>query len=118
MVGMRARRGVLLVGGARCNAEPRERGRGGGDEAQALAAPGMVEGKDVRVQCQAAEGIRLAAVHRIAGDGMAEPREVHADLISPPRLEPYLEQRVPRAASEDARPQVLPKPFPTCLGLA
>jgi hypothetical protein len=62
------------------------------DEAHSLTAAGVVEAEHVRVQREAAYGVGRAAVRLIARDRMAEPGEMHADLIAPPGLEPYLEE--------------------------
>ena len=78
--------------------EARKRGRRRRDEAHALPAVRVIEAEDVRMQCEAAERIGRRAVHAVAGDRMPDAREMHADLVAPPRLEAHLQQRVPRAA--------------------
>src|SRR5262245_58734822 len=62
----------------------------------------MVEAEHVRVQREAPERVALAAVAAIAGDGMARPGEVDANLIAASGLEAHLEQRLLRAAGDDA----------------
>src|SRR5262245_53044747 len=72
----------------------------------------MVEAEDVRVQGEPAERIRPGPVGGVAGDGVAEPGEMDADLVAAPRFEPDLEQRVvrPRAQHPPARDRRPPVP--------
>src|SRR6058998_1657906 len=60
----------------------------------------MVEAQHVRVEREPAERIRSTAVRDVAGDRVPEPREVDADLVPAPGLEPHLEQGVARGRAE------------------
>src|SRR5919204_834251 len=58
---------------------------------------GMLEAEARRVEELAHEAeLAWPAVHRIAGDGEIDRREMDADLVRPARLEPHVEQRMSR----------------------
>ena len=42
-----------------------------------------------------------APVDRIAGDGEVDRREMHTDLVGPPRLEPHVKERMAREQLDD-----------------
>ena len=55
----------------------------------------MHEAQAVRVQELPLEAeVAPHAVHRVAGDGEVDRREVHADLVRPTGLETHVEERV------------------------
>src|ERR671915_1898361 len=57
----------------------------------------VLEGEAAGVEELALEReVSANAVDRVARDREADRREVHADLMRPPRLQAYDEQRVPR----------------------
>src|SRR5881296_187430 len=62
-------------------------------EADGLARGGMDEAEPLGVKAEPPERTRRPAVLAIAHDGMADGRELHADLPAPPCAERELEQR-------------------------
>src|SRR5215217_3679203 len=66
---------------------------------QRLAANGMLEGELFGVQPETTARDRVA-VQRVRVHRMPDGREVDADLVRPPCLEPYAEHRIPCCASQ------------------
>jgi len=42
----------------------------------------MVDAKHVRMEAKAPQGVRLGAIEMVAGDGMADARELDANLVA------------------------------------
>src|SRR5262245_62997231 len=62
----------------------------------------MVDAKHVRMEAKAPQGVRLGAIEMVAGDGMAEARELDANLVAPAGVDLHLEERVPHSPIADA----------------
>src|SRR5215510_14499423 len=71
-------------------------------EAERLARGRMHEAQPGRMQAEAPEGPREAAVLAIAHDGVTDARELYADLPAPPGPEGELEERRVLSVRKDA----------------
>src|SRR5262249_9100878 len=62
----------------------------------------MVDAKHVRMEAKAPQGVRLGAIEMVAGDGMADARELDANLVAPAGVDLHLEKRVAHTPVADA----------------
>src|SRR5262245_25127758 len=54
------------------------------------------------MEAEAPQGVRLGTIEMVASDGMAEARELDANLVAPAGVDLHLEERVPHTPVADA----------------
>src|SRR5215510_1274590 len=78
----------------------------------------MVDAKHVRMEAKAPQGVRLGAIEMVAGDGMADARELDANLVAAAGVDLHLEKRVPHTPVVDAPMSDRGTSLPRIAGLA